>query len=613
MTELPPFEQFYAYRRFQPVVAFDPDGEHVLFSSNISGQYNLWRVPVGGGWPDQLTAFTDRTVRGAAVRRQDGAIVVHADRDGDEFHQLFAIPPEGGWPEQLTDAPQVQHFVLPDSWSPDGTRLAYSANAATPTDMEVWIRDADSGETRSVFGRGMYAAGGRWSRDGTRLTALEARSNSDASIHLVDVASGESRELTPHDDDAVFAPGPWRADGGGFWFVTDYGREHLGIAFYDLGTDSWDWVEATDHDIDELAGSPDGRFLAWVENVDGWAHVRVRDVDSGHDFPQPELPQGSTFIFGSGLTFSPDGSRLALIWDQPLRPQEVYVVDVATGEAHPVTESRLAGLRADRLVGPELVSYESFDGRQIPAWLYRPQREEPVPVVVAIHGGPEAQERPTYKGLFQYLASRGFAVLATNIRGSTGYGKTYQRLIHRDWGGADLEDWRHAAEWLRAQEWVDPDRLAVYGGSYGGFACLSCLTRLPEYWAAGVDIVGPSNLVTFARAVPPAWKRFMAGLVGDPETEEEFLLERSPLTYIDDIRAPLLVIQGAMDPRVVKAESDQLVERLRELGREVAYEVFEDEGHGFTRFANEVKAYKRAADFLERHLAREREPAAAAK
>jgi dipeptidyl aminopeptidase/acylaminoacyl peptidase len=611
MSSAPPFEQFFAYRRFLPAVAFDPSGEHVLFSSNISGQFNLWRVPVEGGWPDQLTAFTDRTVRAVAVNPADGTIVFGADRDGDEFHQLFEIPRSGGWPRQLTDAPQVQHFVGEGSWSPDGTRLAYAANARVPTDMEIWVRDARTGDTRSVFGEGMYAFPGSWSPDGKKLTAIEVRSNSDLSIHLVDMDSGESRELTPHTEETQFVPGPWRADGGGFWMFTDAGREFTGIAFYDLASDSWEWVETPDHDVNEGAASADGRIIAWIENVDGWARVRVRDVETGGDLPDPELPQGATFVLGSGLTVSADGARLALIWDQPLRPQEIYVVDTATGAARPVTESRLAGLRSDGLAAPELISYESFDGRQIPAWLYRPQREGRVPVALWIHGGPEAQERPAYRGLFQFLLSRGIGVLATNIRGSTGYGKTYQKLVYRDWGGGDLEDWRHAAEWLRAQDWVDRDRMAVIGGSYGGFATLTCVTRLPEYWAVGVDIFGPSNLVTFARAVPPTWKRFIAALVGDPDTDEELLLERSPLTYIEDIRAPLLVIQGAKDPRVVQAESDQLVERLRELGREVSYEIFEDEGHGFTRFTNEIRAYRLAAEWLERHLAREREPAAA--
>jgi dipeptidyl aminopeptidase/acylaminoacyl peptidase len=251
----------------------------------------------------------------------------------------------------------------------------------------------------------------------------------------------------------------------------------------------------------------------------------------------------------------------------------------------------------------ELVSYPTFDGREIPAWLYRPRdTSAPVPVLLAIHGGPEAQERPVYSPIYQYLVSRGIAVLATNIRGSTGYGKSYQRLIHRDWGGGDLKDWDHAVRWLRTQDWIDGDRIGVWGGSYGGFAVLSCVTRLPDYWAAAVDIFGPSNLVTFAKAVPPTWKRFMKKFVGDPDEDEELLRERSPLTYIDNAKAPLLVIQGAKDPRVVKSESDQLVDKLRSLGRTVEYIVFEDEGHGFTKRQNELTTFRASADWLERYL-----------
>ncbi|MDX6467070.1 MAG: hypothetical protein QOI27_2110, partial [Gaiellaceae bacterium] len=363
-----------------------------------------------------------------------------------------------------------------------------------------------------------------------------------------------------------------------------------------------EWIDTPDRDIDELTGSADGRVIAWLENDEGYGRLRIRDVETGRDLPEPELPRGTASGFGSGLSLSRDGTRAALAWDQPARPPEIYVVETATGEARPVTESRSAGLATVALRTPELIRYPSFDGREIPAWLYRPAGDEPAPFVLAIHGGPEAQEKPVYRPVYQYLASRGIGVLATNIRGSTGYGKTYQKLIHHDWGGADLEDWRHAAEWLKAEPFVDGDRLGVYGGSYGGFATLSCVTRLPEYWRAAVDIVGPSNLLTFVRAVPPQWVRFMAEWVGDADTEADFLRERSPITYVDQVRAALLVIQGAKDPRVVKAESDQMVERLRELGREVEYEVFEDEGHGFTRYTNEIRGYRLTVDWLERHL-----------
>jgi dipeptidyl aminopeptidase/acylaminoacyl peptidase len=587
------------------VLSFSADGAYLLFASNISGQFNLWRVPVEGGWPDQLTSFTDETVRRVGVSPTDGRILLCADHDGDEFHQIYLLDADRGWPQKLTNEPQVQHYVSSVAWSEDGTKFAYAANARKPTDMEVWVRDAESGETHPVFGEEKFSFPGPFSPDGSKLLVLDLRNNSDSSIHLVDLESGETRELTPHDEDAIFFPGPWARDGSGFYLVTDVGSEFRGLAFYDLATDTYEWVEEPTQDVDDVTLSGDGRVLAWLVNDQGYARLRLRDLETGQDLPEPELPGGARpHLTGAEppLALSPDGSHAALIVANPRRPPEAWIVETATGQSRPVTDSRLGGLLEDDLVDVELVSYPTFDGREIPASLYRPDVEGKVPVVLSIHGGPEAQERPVYQPLYQYLLSRGIAVMATNIRGSTGYGKSYQRLVQRDWGGGDMQDWEHAAKWLREQDWVDADKIGVYGGSYGGFAVLTCVTRLPEYWGAAVDIFGPSNLVTFAKAVPPTWKRFIARFVGDPETEADFLMERSPITYVDNVRAPLLVIQGATDPRVVKGESDQLVEKLQSLGREVEYVVFEDEGHGFTKRPNELKAYRLAAEWLEQHL-----------
>jgi dipeptidyl aminopeptidase/acylaminoacyl peptidase len=605
----PAFEQFFAFRRLAPPatpppITFTPDGRSILFATDISGQFNIWRVSRSGGTPKQLTTFEDESVRTITVSPDGQTIVFIADPSGDEFHQIYALPIRGGWPERWTNAEKVQHFFFPSGWSRDGTQIAYCANSRAPTDQDVFVRDVETGEERMVLGGVGFLFPGSWSPDSRFLTCGEFRSASDATIHLVDVETGEARELTPHseDDPTFFVPGPWAPAGTGFFLMTNEGREFTGIAFYRLDDDRYEWFEAPEREIEDLAGSRDGRFLAWLENDDGWSRLRIRDFETGRDMPEPQLPEGTATPLGSGLALSPDGSYAALVWQSPRRPPELYAVETATGRAKRLTDSMVGGLRESELASPELVSYPSFDGRQIPAWLYKPRKRGRVPVVLSVHGGPQVQERPIYNPLYQYLASRGIAVLATNIRGSAGYGKTYQSLISRDWGGGDLKDWDHAAKWLLEQRWVDKDRIGIFGGSYGGFASLSCVTRLPDYWAVGVDIFGPSNLVTFAKAVPPTWRRLMDRELGNPETDADFLMERSPITYVENVKAPLLVIQGATDPRVVKGESDQMVEKLRSLGREVEYVVFEDEGHGFTRRANQLRAWRLSADWLERHL-----------
>jgi dipeptidyl aminopeptidase/acylaminoacyl peptidase len=606
-TATPEFDRFFAFRRFGGALQFAPDGDHVYFVSDISGQFNLWRVAVAGGWPSQLTGFEDRTVRSIAVSRPGGKIAFTADANGDEFHQVFLLDAEGGWPQQVTDEPQVQHHIFPGAFSTDGTRLAYSANARTPSDMEVFVRDLDTGESRPLFGEGRatltFAAS--WSPDGRSLLVAEFRALSNIVVYLVNVADGTALAVTDPAAESTNVPGPWRPDGSGFYFLSDEGREFSGIAFHDVAAGRHDWIETPDRDVEDVALSADGELLCWLVNEDGYERIAGRRLASGQQVTFPGLPAGARRP-GAGdyppLAVSADGGRVACVLSTPRRPPELYVLE--GGEARQASESWIGGgIAEDALVDADLVHYGSFDGREIPAWLYRPAAAEgPAPVVLCIHGGPHAQEKPVYSGLYQYLLSRGIGVLATNIRGSTGYGKTYTRLVDRDWGGGDLQDWEHAAGWLREQTWVDPDRIGIFGASYGGFAVLSCVTRLPDYWSVAVDIVGPANLITFAKSVPPTWKAFIREMLGDPDEDADFLRERSPLTYIENATAPLLVIQGAKDPRVVRGESDQLVERLRALGRTIDYVVFDDEGHGFTRRENEHRAFRLAAEWLERHL-----------
>jgi dipeptidyl aminopeptidase/acylaminoacyl peptidase len=602
------FEQFAAVRNYADV-SFSPDGKWVAYCTNTSGQQNVWRQPVETSpdgtphMPIQLTALVNRTTRRAAWSPDGKSILTIADFQGNENFQLYEIPAESGWLYPITDAPKVRHEIGDYPFSPDGRYLVYGSNERNPSDFDVVMRDLETGETRTLLAGDANYFPNSWSPNGRYVLTMRFNDTTDQDLYLSEIETGESRHLTPHEGAVKFFPGPWSPDSAGFYFISDQDREFLGLAYFDLETTAIQWVETPNWDIEASAISQEGRYLAWVVNEDGYSRLYVRNKDTNEVRQYPDLPKG---VY-SNLRFSPSAPLLGLYISRPVRPADLYMLNVETGKFWKLTQSFLGGIPETDMVEPELIHYPTHDGREIPAYLYRPKNGTPgthLPVVLSIHGGPEAQELPNYayNGFYQYLLHLGIGILAPNIRGSTGYGKTYQKLIHRDWGGAELKDLEHAALYLGSLDWVDTDRVGVFGGSFGGFATLSCVTRLPEYWAAAVDVVGPSNLITFTKTVPPFWRRYMKQWVGDPEEDAELLRERSPITYVDNTQAPLLVIQGANDPRVAKAESDQMVERLKELGCQVEYIVFEDEGHGFTKTANWLKALKASVDWLEKRL-----------
>jgi dipeptidyl aminopeptidase/acylaminoacyl peptidase len=598
------FEQYFATRRIMDF-APTPDGSSVYFIADISGQYNLWRVPTAGGWPEQLTTYTDQSVRSVSLSKDGKRIAFLADPSGTEKTQVFLMEAEAGWPEQVTNRPDVQYEHFGSLFSPDGRYIGYSGNAAVPTDTDIYLRDLTTGEERQLTpgGRPMNFVG--FTPDGKSVLALEFKGNTDQDFWLFDIATGEGRNLTAHAGQAKYFPGPWKKDGSGFYFYSDEGREFLAVGFYDVAAGRKEYVIESDWDVEGLALSGDGKLLAYVVNEAGNSTLRIIETETGKEVPLPRMPRG---VIGA-LKFAgkDEQRRLFLLMGTYSRANAVHVLNLESGELQVLTPSMLGQIPEEAFGEPELVHIPAFDGLMIPAWLYRPRGVTPgeqVPAMLSIHGGPETQERPEYRytGYYQYLLSQGVAVLAPNIRGSTGFGISYQKAIHRDWGGAELKDIEACARYLQSLEWVNSEKLAVWGGSFGGFATLSAATRLPDLWACACDFCGPSNLVTFAQSVPPHWKPMMKAWVGDPDEDRDLLVERSPITYVEQVRTPLMVVQGANDPRVVKAESDQMVGRLRSMGRTVEYMVFDDEGHGFTKRSNQLKGYAAMADFLVRHL-----------
>jgi dipeptidyl aminopeptidase/acylaminoacyl peptidase len=301
------------------------------------------------------------------------------------------------------------------------------------------------------------------------------------------------------------------------------------------------------------------------------------------------------------LIVSADGSVAAFVRISARDPWEIWTLDTNSGEARrAMTTTRAVSPR--ELVEPELVRIHAQDGA-IPCFVYRPAGARGrMPAILIPHGGPEGQSRPAPTAVDMALLQRGIALVVPNIHGSTGYGRSWQVAIHKDWGGIDLRDLRAVAEWMRAQPEFDPVRLAVYGGSYGGFATLLCVTQLPEVWRCAVDVFGVANLVTMLENAQPNWRRFLDRWIGKLPDDRERLAARSPITHIENVRCPMLVLQGENDPRVPKEESDQVVERLRALGRRIEYVVYPDEGHGFTKRANMDDANERVLAFLTKEL-----------
>ena len=592
------FEQFFALRRtyFLNNLAFSPDSRQISYVHDGSGQFNLWSSPVEGGYPRQLTTREEEAVR--HHRWTASGIVLELDHLGAEQWQVNIMPPDGvGWPRAVTARDDVQYQIGPVA--DDGRRMLFCGNQERPTNVSLYLLDVVEGKPRLVLDREkqlFYPSA--WHPDGRRAAIVDFLGNTDLRAYLFDVESGELRDLTPHEEEEFNQPVGFSADGRRLYNITDRGAEHNFLEAIDLGTGGREPVIKAGWDVEHAELSADRGRLGYTINEDGYSRFHLRDLETGRELLFPDMPKGVC----SQYAISPDGRLVAALVGTGKRVFDVYVADVDAGRVVRVTENFLGGIPESELVEPELVHFDTFDGKNIPAWLYRPLGAAGrVPVLLSVHGGPEVQEHTHVtrsSSFYQYLLSRGIAVLAPNIRGSTGYGKSYQRLIHRDWGGDELKDIEHAAKWLREQAWADRDRIAVYGASFGGFATLSAMTRLPEYWRCGIDLVGPSNLVTFAKAVPPHWRATMKEWVGDPEEDFDFLMSRSPITYVENMKAPLLVLQGANDPRVVKPESDQMVEKLRSLGQDVEYHVFEDEGHDFSKRANQLKAYRLISAFL---------------
>ncbi len=592
------------------------DGRHIAFLTNITGIPQAWRVKVhekgeDAHWPEQLTFEAERVQwLTCSPVPGDDRVVFGRDVGGNENAQIFML--DGPEEVCLTEG-HGGAMHLPGEWSDDGGRLLFAANRRHRGLFDAYVQTLGA-EAEMIWENDSpgYPVGLTFSPGGGRAVCSRMESSFRHRLFEIDIEAKTARDISPSDEEARYSCHGYAEDGGSVYVTTDVGSDFLYVACIDFETLKLERLVESGWDVRGLCVSPDGRRLVYEVNVGGASELHALDLPSGETVRADlgDVPGVISSVgFGDSPSFSPDSKRLLFPFTNATSPTDVYEWDLEAETVRRVTRSSYGGIPGRSFSAPELVQYPTFDEgvdgrtRMIPAWIYVPEGVEgKVPVLTLVHGGPEGQSRPGFDFRVQYFLQNGYAVFVPNVRGSTGYGKAYSHLDDVRKRMDSVADLAEGARWLKGQPGIDGDRIVVYGGSYGGFMVLLSVTTYPELWVAGIDIVGISNLATFLENTSAYRRGHRAAEYGSLEEDREFLESIAPINHIDRIEAPLMVIQGANDPRVPLSESEQMVEALREQGKPVEFLVFDDEGHGVVRLKNRMVAYPAIIDFLRKHV-----------
>ena len=575
-----------------------PDGSEIAFRYRVTGEPQLWLVDAAGGWPRQLTFGKGITFFRWAP---DGEhLMVGRDADGNEREGYFLLSRDGSKERQML--PLTDAFRSFGMFSDDGSQFLYSSTERNGRDFDIYIADIAAGESRMVY-RGTFGFfPAAWQPGGNIVIVDETRGEDGNDVHLLDLASGEVAPLFRPAVSAHYGDYAWLPDGSGFYLATNQDREFAGLAFYDLASGELEYLETPDADIAGVSLSGSGDYVAWTSNEDGYSRLQVRERATWAPVAVPELPPGAY-----RARFAQRANVLAIEATGPATPGDVFAWDLESGKVSRAVESTLAGLDADRFVTPESLHYAARDGVELQGLLYLPHEAgiggRP-PVVVKVHGGPTGQARPTFQPQVQYLVNRGIAVFDVNVRGSTGFGKTYARLDNQEKRLDSVRDLADTVAFLSKDERLNTNRIAVMGGSYGGYMVNAVLGSYPGVFDAGASFVGVSDWVRALQEASPALKASDRIEYGDIREErwQEFYKVNSPINNAHKISVPLFVQHGANDPRDPVTESDRIVRSVRENGGQVTYMRFPDEGHGIAKQANRVAFYRGLMQFLERNL-----------
>ena len=585
---------------------WSPDGRTIAFISNMSGRNNVWLLPADGGWPTQLTVSDQR--QSSPAWSPDGKwIAYESDYDGDEQWDIFLVSPKTGQVVNLTNTREIAEQS--PVWSPDGRYLAYLVKPKTSSTHEIDVYDTLMREVKHLTtgtpkDRGNY--GQVWSKDGKWIAYTQTQAKgTDSNIFVAEVGTGKTTLLTEHRGENLYIVNDFSPDGTHLLITSNAGNGYENVGLLDIASRKVEWLTRDKWEISGGNFSPDGKTVTWTANVDGNTDIFLHQRATGKT-TSLSLPKGVNYLGGSQSAFSRDGTKLLYYHNGPSAPSDVWVYSMATGKSQQVTHSLMAGVRSEDMVEPYLVHYPSRDGKwTISAFVYVPYnapRNGQHAAIVYVHGGPTSQTHNSFNRFIQYVVNKGYFVIAPNYRGSTGYGKEFQNANLFDMGGGDLQDVLAAADWMKQTGYPDPKKLILMGGSYGGYMTMMGVTKAPDVWAAGVPIVPFVNWFTEIQNEDPVLQQSDLATMGDPEKNKALYEDRSPINFIDQVKAPLLLLAGGHDPRCPKSETQQVVDAIKKRGGVIESKVYENEGHGFAKVENQIDAYKRVADFLQAHV-----------
>jgi len=599
-----PIEDLY-YTRSVFGAAWSPDGQQIVFTSDMSGRPNLWKVRASGGWPIQLTQSDDRQY--SAVWSPDGKwIVYQQDRAGDELWDLYAVPSDGGEVVNLTNTPTIRE--QDPHWSHDGATIAFAYKPKEGTQYDIALLDWGTRKVRKLTNEQQPGYSWNvvaWSSDDRTIYADRVNPPfTNADIYRIDVATGKLENLTPHQGTIRYLASSLSPDGGTLLLTADAKGNYMNVALLDVGTKKVTWV--TDLKWEAFSGnfSPDGKHYTYIVNEDGLTNAYLADRSTNRA-ERVELPHGLNSFSGNPNEFAPQSDRVIVSHEASNQPGDLWVYNLHRRHAEQLTFSAIASLRATPLPPSQIVHYKTFDGKIITALLWMPfnlKRDGTNPALVLPHGGPTGQMVDYWNTDVAALTSRGYICIAPNPRGSTGYGLDFQKANFRDLGGGDLKDEIAGVEFLKATGFVDAQRIGITGGSYGGFMTLMAVGKVADIWAAAVELYGIINWSTMLKSSDPSLNEYLKALLGNPEENRKIYEADSPITYIQDEKAPLLVLQGDNDPRVPKEEAQQVVDILKKEGRTVDVHYYANEGHGFVKRENQIDSIRRTIAWFDQYL-----------